>query len=357
MRYFIAAVAAAATVLAAAGCTASPGTQGPGAGSGSGGSGAGSGSQVPVRLGYIADVTQGTAMVGIREGLFSAALGHGVALKAISFATPSAEAAALATGKLDAAYVSPETILTVLTTPHASPIVVISGVSAAEPKLVVNRRITAPSALRGHTLAVPAADSGSDLALRGWLAAQHLRTGGADGVAVTAMPPGPSLIAAFRSGKIDGAVELPPWDLELTAAGGRTLANQPGSARFGSAPSATANLVVTRKFLDANSAAVYGLLRGQVQANDFLRHNLLEASRDISSGLAAAGDPVSTDILALSMAQVSFTDDPLAPLLAAQVREAAADGFAAPATIPPGLYDFAPLDLILRAAGEPPVTK
>lgn len=162
------------------------------------------------------------------------------------------------------------------------------------------------------------------------------------------------MIAAFRSGKIAGAAEPAPADFELLAAGGRILAGGPGQPAI-SGP-ATANLVVTRKFLDANSAAVYGLLRGQVRTNDFLRHDLLQSSQAISTGLAAAGRPLPSSVLALSLAQVTFTDDPLAASLAAQARHAAADGLAAAAPIPAGLFDFAPLDLVLRAAGEPPVT-
>lgn len=358
MKYLVAAATAAAVVIA--GCTSSPGRAGPGANPASRGSepnsGPGSGSATPrqtLRLGYLGDVTQAAALVGIREGLFADSLGRGVAIRPVLFATAGAEAAALASGKLDAAYASPATILAVLAIRHASGIVVISGASAASAELVISRRLGGLSALRGHTLAIPAAGDAQDIALRHWLASRHLGVGSHAGVAVTAIAQGPAVIAAFRAGKIAGALEPAPVDLELAAAGGRVLAG--GSGPSGAA-AATANLVVTRKFLDANSAAVYGLLRGQVQANDFVRHNLLQSSQAIGTGLAAAGHPVPQRFLALSLAQITFTDDPLAASLIAQARQAAADGLAAPMAIPPGLYDIAPLDLVLRAAGEPPVT-
>jgi NitT/TauT family transport system substrate-binding protein len=355
-------VAAAVALLMAAGCTASPGTtstgQGGSAHQGGGANGPGSGSsgapRVTVRLGFVANVTQSPAIVGIRERLFAANLGRAVALRPVAFASDSAEAAALSAGRLDVAYASPDTILKVLSARRASRIVVISGASAAEPELVVDHRLDAPSELPGHTLAVPTTDGAQEIALRGWLAMHHLSAGTSHGIAVTAISPGSALIAAFRSGKIAGAIELPPWDIELATAGGRVLAR--GLDFPGSSDSATANLVVTRKFLDSNSAAVYALLKGQVQANDFLHRFPLQSSQAIAAALAAAGHPISSSLLALSMAQVSFTDDPLARSLAAQAREATADGFAAPAAVPPGLYDFAPLDLVLRADGEPPVT-
>ncbi len=293
-------------------------------------------------------------MVGIREGLFSANLGRGVALRPVSFADDAAEAAALAAGKLDFAYASPDTILTDLATRGASPIIVISGASAAEPELVVSHRVKVPSELDGRILAVPAANGVQDIALRVWLDTHHLSVGNSHGIGLTAMASGPAVVAAFRSRKIAGAVEIPPWDIELSAAGGHVLAD--GAGLSGSSIPATANLVVTRKFLDTNSAAVYDLLRGQVQANDFLHRAPLQASDVIATTLAATGHPLSSNLIALSFAQISFTDDPLASSLAAQARELEQDGLTAPVTVPPTLYDFAPLDLILRAAGEPPVT-
>lgn len=143
-----------------------------------------------IRLGYVADITQAPALVGIREGLFSASLGPGTALRPLAFATDHAEAAALAAGELDAAYVSSDAILTALSAHHASPFVVISGASAASTELVVSRRLPGADALRGHTLAVPAAAGAEAVALRSWLAGRHLGAGTRGGVAVTGHSPG-----------------------------------------------------------------------------------------------------------------------------------------------------------------------
>ena len=74
-----------------------------------------------VRLGYVPEVTQSTAMVGIRGGLFAAKLGRDVTVRPIAFANDAAEAAALAAGKLDVAYASPDAILTVLAARRPNP--------------------------------------------------------------------------------------------------------------------------------------------------------------------------------------------------------------------------------------------
>jgi len=206
MRYLAAACAGVA--LLAAGCTTSPGA---GPGSPGSGPGAEAGSQhVTLRLGYVAEVTQAPALVGIGQGLLAASLGRGVTLRPVRFATDATEATALADGRLDAAYVSPDTILTVLRTLRAPVIKVISGASAATPELVVTRRISAPSALRGRTLAVPATGGAADVMLRGWLAGKHLTASGRGGVAVTAIAQGSAAVAAFKAGTIAGAIEPAP---------------------------------------------------------------------------------------------------------------------------------------------------
>jgi ABC-type nitrate/sulfonate/bicarbonate transport system substrate-binding protein len=60
-----------------------------------------------LRLGVMATVTDGIALVAVQDQLFREDLGASVALDTVPFASPSAEGAALAVGQLDAAYISP----------------------------------------------------------------------------------------------------------------------------------------------------------------------------------------------------------------------------------------------------------
>jgi NitT/TauT family transport system substrate-binding protein len=63
---------------------------------------------VPVlRLGLTTGVADGIALVGLQEELFRADLGAAVTLDAVPFASSGAEQAALADGRLDAAYLVP----------------------------------------------------------------------------------------------------------------------------------------------------------------------------------------------------------------------------------------------------------
>jgi NitT/TauT family transport system substrate-binding protein len=359
----VAAVAAAAVVIAALfasgmfGGTARDASSGPGpwGTSGPGGSGGGKGTgragALAVRLGFVADVTQAPALVGLREGLFTAALrGTGLTLQPVPFRTDAAEADALASGRLDAAYSSTDSILAVLARPDGARISIVSGASAGGAELVVRSGITSRSGLRGSTVAVPAAAGAQVAALRSWLAARQIGTG-RGAITLAAVAPD-AVVREFKAGRISGAWMPAPYDVELAEAGGRVLASEDAMPP-GSRPAAV-NLVVTRTFESAHSAALLALVKAQVQVNDIVNHDLLLTATAVNAELAALSSgrlPVS--VLGASLAQITFTDDPGAASLMAQ---APSGQNASVAAVLPTLYDIAPLNLILRMAGERPVS-
>ena len=207
-------------------------------------------SPVTLRLGFVTDIPQAPALVGLQEGAFASALrGSGIALRPVPFRTDAAEATALASGQLDAAYASASSILADLASPSGTKIAVVSGAS-------------------------------------------------------------------------DG--------------------------------SSPVNIVVTRAFLSAHSGGVLDLVKGQVQVNDFINHNLLGSAAAYTAELTAlTGQHLTASAAGTSLARTRFTDDPDAASLAAMVGDSQSSAVR-PAL--PTLYDIAPLDLLLRMAGERPVT-
>jgi NitT/TauT family transport system substrate-binding protein len=324
-------------------------------GAGSPGRGAanapGAAGRVTLRLGFVADVTQAPALVGLREGLFAAALrGTGIALRPVPFRTDAAEADALAAGKLDAAYTSSDSILAVLADLHGAKISVVSGAAAGGAELVVRPGIAAPSDLRGRTVAVAAPAGVQAVALHSWLTAQRIGTG-KGGVTIAAVAPD-AVMREFRAGRISGAWMPAPYDVELAESGGRVLATEE-SMPPASRPAAV-SLAVTRAFLSAHSAGVLALLKGQVQANDVVNHSLLASAAAVTAELAALnGGRLPGSLVGASLAQTTFTDDPGAASLAAEVPPGLTARVSAAL---PALYDVAPLNLILRMAGEQPIS-
>lgn len=243
------AVAAAIAAIVAVTLTAGGGSPGPGPAWPNSANPSEAAGPVTLRLGFVTDIPQAPALVGLREGLFANALrGTGIELRPVPFRTDAAEAAALTGGQLDAAYASTQSILADLASPHGTKIAVVAGASG------------------------------------------------------------------------------------------------------GSSP---VNLLVTRAFLSAHSAGLLALVKGQVKANDLINHNPLESTAAYTAEFTAlTGQQLTASAAGTSLARIRFTDDPGEAALTAMAR-GRLYSTARPAL--PTLYDIAPLDLMLRMAGERPV--
>ena len=119
----------------------------------------------------------------------------------------------------------------------------------------------------------------------------------------------------------------------------------------------TAVLVVTRRLLAGDLGAVYGLLKGQLQADDFIAAHRTPAEAAVEQELTARlGAGLAPGVLGASFAQLAFSGDPVAGSVLAEARHAAAAGLIKPVTSLAGLFDLGPLNRVLRAAGRHPVS-
>ena len=340
-----AAAAAAITVLAAA-CGSSTST----------GSDSAS-SKVVLRLGFLENITHASALVGIKEGFFAKDLGKNVTLKLTPFSTGTEEATALLAGQLDAAYVGPNPAIKAWQTSGGKLIKVISGAASGGAELVVKKGITSASQLKGQKLATPSLGNTQDVALRYWLKKQGLtttQTGGGD-VPITPITPNSDAVLAFESGKIAGGWEPAPYDAEMLAAGGHALVNE--ASLWPKGQFVTTNLVATQSFITAHPSVISGLLKGQVQANSFIASNKSQAETAANAELATlSGKSLKPSILAAAFQQVTFTNDPIASSLIADAQHAVAVGLLTPVKNLTALYDLAPLNKQLAAAGQPAVS-
>jgi ABC-type nitrate/sulfonate/bicarbonate transport system substrate-binding protein len=97
---------------------------------------------VTLRLGFVAGIPQAPALIGLQDDLFTNDLhGTGIVLRSVPFRSDAAEATALASGHLDAAYASESSILADLASAHSTKIAVIAGASVGSSpvNLVVTR--------------------------------------------------------------------------------------------------------------------------------------------------------------------------------------------------------------------------
>ncbi|MEA2504062.1 MAG: sulfonate transport system substrate-binding protein [Actinomycetota bacterium] len=306
-----------------------------------------------LRLGYQANLTQAAALIGIQDNVFNNSLGPGVTLTATPFKAGPDEAAALQAGTLDAAYLGPNPAIAAFVATKGA-VKIISGASSGGAFLMTKYAIKTPADLRGQKVAVAEAGNTQDVALRTWLKSQGLNPGPGGDVTVVAMP-NPSMLQALQQGSIAGAWVPEPWASQLQVEGNaKVFLDEATLWPGGRYP--TAVLVVRSAFLQQHPDAVANLLVGQVAANDLVKQPSAQIEKDAAAAIkAVTGVTVSQAVADLSWLHLTFTDDPLSPAIATDAAHAVALG---QIPLPPtsDIYDLAPLNTILKAAKEPPVT-
>jgi NitT/TauT family transport system substrate-binding protein len=313
------------------------------------GAGTGGASPVTVRLGFLTNITHAPALVGLKEGIFTKDLGSAGTLKATAFSTGTEETTALLAGQLDAAYVGPNPAINAWQKSNGSTIKIISGAATGGASIVVKKRFTSASQLKGKTLATPSLGNTQDVALRYWLKQNGLATTstGSGDAFVKPTKPNSAAVLEFKSGQIAGGSEPAPYDIQMVNDGGTVLLSEPG---------VTTLLVVTQSFLSAHPAIVADLLKAQIQANDFIKSNPAAAEADTNAELASyTGKPLKASIVSASFKEITFTNDPDAASLKTDATQAVSLGLLKPVDLS-GIFDLGPLNTALAAAGEPHVS-
>jgi NitT/TauT family transport system substrate-binding protein len=125
--------------------------------------------------------------------------------------------------------------------------------------------------------------------------------------------------------------------------GGKVLFTEPG---------VTTNLMVTQTFLNAHPAIVNDLLKGQIQANDYITKSPAAAQQAANAELTAlTGKGIKSSVLPAAFKEITFTNDPDATSLSQDAQQAQAVGLLKPVSLS-GIYDLGPLNQLLKAAGE-----
>jgi NitT/TauT family transport system substrate-binding protein len=345
MRRVAAAAIIGAGLLMAAGCSSSSSSSA----SGTGNSGNTDPAPVTVRLGFLENITHASALVGLKEGYFTSALGSAGTLQATAFSSGTEETVALLAGQLDAAYVGPNPAINAWQKSGGTAIKIVSGAATGGASVVVTKGITSAAQLKGKTLATPSLGNTQDVALRYWLKQNGVTTtaaGGGDAV-IKPTTPNSAAVLEFKSGQIAGGSEPAPYDVEMVSDGGTVLVSEPG---------VTTLLVVTQSFLSAHPAIVADLIKAQIQANNFIKSNPAAAEAAANAELAAyTGKALKASIVAASFKEITFTDDPDESSLTSDASEAVSLGLLKPVNLN-GIFDLGPLNQALAAAGQPQVS-
>jgi NitT/TauT family transport system substrate-binding protein len=352
-----AAIALAALALVAAACGSShAATSGATTTAGSTGSAAAA-KPVTVHLGFFPNLTHAPALVGVAQGIFVKDLGPDT-LSTDSFSAGPAENQAILSGSLDIAFEGPSSALSAYSASHGA-IAIIAGAASGGAGLVTKASITSPAQLKGQTLASPQLANTQDVALRYWLKTQGYTTTTSGGGDVKVQPSATgngTVVTEFKAGAIAGAWMPEPYETQMLQAGGHLLVNE-GSLWPGG-KWATTNVVVRTAFLQAHPATVQRFLQGLEDSLKFIQAQPAAAQAAVNTELAKlqGGKPLSAKVLTQAWASLTFTADPLASTLQAQVAHGVTVGLLKQPSSLSAIYDLTPLNQVLSAAGQPQVT-
>jgi NitT/TauT family transport system substrate-binding protein len=348
MRRVTAAAMVGAALLLAAGCSSSSSSSSDPATT-SGNTASAAAAPVTVRLGFLENITHASALIALKEGFFSSALGSAGTLKPTAFSTGTEETTAILAGQLDAAYVGPNPAINAWQKSGGTAIKIVSGAATGGASVVVAKGITSAAQLKGKTLATPSLGNTQDVALRYWLRQNGITTtatGGGDAF-IKPTTPNSAAVLEFKSGQIVGGSEPAPYDIEMVNDGGTVLFSEPG---------VTTLLVVTQSFLSAHPAIVSDLIKAQVQANNFIKSNPTAAEADANAELASyTGKPLKPSLVAAAFKEITFTNDPDESSLTTDASQAVSLGLLKPVNLS-GIFDLTPLNQALAAAGQPQVS-
>jgi NitT/TauT family transport system substrate-binding protein len=350
MRRVTAAAMVGAALLLAAGCSSSSssspssGTTDP-----AGSTASAAAAAVTVRLGFLENITHASALVALKEGYFTKALGSAGTVQPTAFSTGTEETTALLAGQLDAAYVGPNPAINAWQKSGGTAIKIVSGAAEGGASVVVAKGITSAAQLKGKTLATPSLGNTQDVALRYWLKQNGIATtatGGGDAF-IKPTTPNSAAVLEFKSGQIAGGSEPAPYDVEMVADGGTVLYTEPG---------VTTVLVVTQSFLSAHPAVVADLIKAQIQANELINSNPTAAQADANAELASYTDkPLKSSVVAAAFKEITFTNDPDESSLTSDASQAVSLGLLKPVNLS-GIFDLGPLNQALAAAGQPQIS-
>lgn len=283
-----------------------------------------------LRLGYFANVTHAPALIGVDKGFFAEELGATDLSTQVFNAGPAA-VEALNAGAIDAAFIGPNPAINSYVQSEGRSLRIVSGASSGGAQLVVREGIDSPADLHGATLTTPQLGGTQDVALRVWLKEQGIAIA-TDGQAGAAINPTENArtLQLFKDGQIDGAWVPEPWASRLVLeAGGKVLVDERDLWPEGQFT--TTLLIVGTDFLNRHPEQVKALIAGEQRSVDWLNGTLAAdpaaVAEAINAGLEGAhGLPLTDEVVRRSLANITFTLDPHATVLAQLLEDGVTAG-------------------------------
>ncbi|MFI0820724.1 ABC transporter substrate-binding protein [Streptomyces sp. NPDC021098] len=310
-----------------------------------------------VKIGYFANLTHATALVGLRKGGQIQQALHGTKVSPYVFNAGPSEIEALNAGSIDMGWIGPSPSINGYVKSHGSNLKIISGSVSGGVKLVVNpKKIKTLDDVKGKKIATPQLGNTQDVAFLNWIASKGWKVDAQSGKGDVSVVRSDNKVTpdAYKSGSIDGAWVPEPTASKLVAEGGKTLLDE--SSLWPDKKFVITNLIVKQSFLEEHPKVVEAVLRGSVKTNAWIKANPDKAKDAANAALEKeTGKPLPANVIDPAWKSIQVTDDPLASTLNTEAEHAVKAGLLEKPDLK-GIYDLAPLNKVLKAAGRPAVS-
>lgn len=308
-----------------------------------------------VKIGYFPNLTHATALVGLKEGFFQQELGA-TKIKSATFNAGPAEIEALNAGSIDIGWIGPSPAINGYTKSKGTSLKIIAGSASGGVKLVVNpAKIKSLADVKGKKIATPQLGNTQDVALLNWITSQGWKVDAQSGKGDVSVVRTDNKITpdAYKNGSVDGAWVPEPTASKLVSEGAKVLLDE--STLWPGKQFVITNVIVSQKFLKEHPDVVEAVLRGSVKTNAWIKANSDKAKADANAEIKELTQKaLPADILDPAWASIQVLDDPLAATAKAEAEHAVAAGLLKAPQLN-GIYDLAPLNTVLKAAGRPTV--
>ncbi|MGW4646696.1 aliphatic sulfonate ABC transporter substrate-binding protein [Kitasatospora sp. NPDC004289] len=305
-----------------------------------------------VKIGYFANLTHGTPLVGLKEGLIQKELGA-TQVKTQIFNAGPAEIEALNAGSIDIGWIGPSPAINGYTKSNGEALKIIGGSASGGVKLVVNPdKIKSVDDLKGKKIATPQIGNTQDVALLSFLAGKGWKVDANSGAGDVSVVRSDNKVTpdAYKSGSIDGAWVPEPTASKLVTLGAKELLNE--KSLWPDNKFVITNIIVSQKFLKEHPDVVEAVLRGSVNTNAYIKANPAKAKEAANAAIKeAAGNALEPAILDPAWADIDFIDDPLASTLQKEADNAVTAGLLKKPNLA-GIYDLTLLNKVLKEKSQ-----
>jgi len=311
---------------------------------------------VTLYLGYFANITHGSPLVGIGNGTYAKTLGSNVTLKTSIFGAGTEEIEALFAGAIDAGYIGPNPAVNGYVKSNGEALRIVAGATSGGAALVVKPDINGPQDLKGKVLATPSLGNTQDVALRAYLKDNGLSADTSGGGDVSIHPQDNSqTLDAFKADTVQGAWVPEPWATRLVVeGGGKVLVDE--ATLWPEGKFATTELIVSKKFLDAHPDVVKKLIEAQLETEKFIADNPDQAEQIANAEIEKiTGKKLADGVLGPAFKNLTFTNDPVASSVQQSAEDAHDVGLLDSVPDLKGLFDLTILNEVLKANGQQPV--